>query len=179
MEDRAGRSSHRAGDRNHRMPPAAGNQQVEHDRTPLILLHLDELARQTPDQSPSDPRDNLSHHDHHRTDSPRRTRRTRIPHRNQDPRHADESPRIQRDTPPARLAPRLELHAETRHARTSINYFIAIPKSQETAFRLLEAPKPVAPAPSPATSPTAEAVREDEPRSAPQRRSRWRRWLGG
>jgi hypothetical protein len=76
----------------HRLPPAAGHLQVEQDRTPLVLPHLDELARQTIDQPRSDRRDHRSHHHKHRADRPRRTRPSHLPHRCQDPRHANESP---------------------------------------------------------------------------------------
>ena len=63
VEDRAGppRRRHRAD--HHRVPPAARHQQMEQDRAPAVLPHLDELARTAPDQ----PRSHRQHHrrDHH------------------------------------------------------------------------------------------------------------------
>ena len=58
----------------HRMPPAAGHQQVEQDRASTVLPHLDELARQTIDQPRSDRRDHRRDDHQHRPDRPRRTR---------------------------------------------------------------------------------------------------------
>jgi len=49
-------------------------------------------------------------HDHHRPESPRRTRPRQLPQRHQDPRHPDEDTRDQRHAHPPRLARRMELH---------------------------------------------------------------------
>ena len=76
----------------HRLPPAARHQQVEQDRAPTVLPHLDELARQAPDQPRGDRRDHRRDHHQHRAHRARRTRPSHLPHRRQNPRRRDESP---------------------------------------------------------------------------------------
>src|SRR4051812_11773657 len=83
---------------------------VEQDRTPTLLPHLDELARTTPDQPRGDrPGDRRDHHEQ-RTQGPRRTRHDRLPHRRQDPRRTDESPRNKGNPHPTPLPRRMEPH---------------------------------------------------------------------
>ena len=50
VEDRAGRLRRRNWPADHRLPPAAGHIQVEQNRAPAVLPHLDELARAAADQ---------------------------------------------------------------------------------------------------------------------------------
>ena len=94
------------------LPP--GNQQVEQDRAQTVLAHHHELARHAADQPPSGRQPHRSGHHVNRPAGPRRTRRTRIPHRNPDQRRRNGRP----TNPPPRLARRLELHdAPRRHSR--------------------------------------------------------------
>ena len=101
----------RSGD--HRLPLPARYLEVEQDRAPAVLVHLDELAGPTPHRSADHHRADLEHDHHHR---PRRIRRLRpqlVPQRSQDQR-----PRVQRTPhPPPRLARRLELHHHTHKPR--------------------------------------------------------------
>ena len=53
------------------LPLAAGDQQVEQDRTPAVLLHQPELARQTFGQSSSDRQSHCGDHDQDRAAGPR------------------------------------------------------------------------------------------------------------
>ena len=54
----------------HRVPPTAGHLQVEQGRAPAVLPHLDELARQAPDQPRSHHRDHRRDNDQHRAERP-------------------------------------------------------------------------------------------------------------
>src|ERR1019366_6213471 len=101
-------------------PPPPGPCQVEQDRPPALLPHLDELARAPPDQPRRDRRNHRRDHHPQRVEGPRRTRHHDLPHRRQDRRRADESPGNTRDPHSPRLPRRMELHAQpdsSRHAR--------------------------------------------------------------
>jgi len=93
----------------HRVPPTAGHVQVEQDRAPALLPHLDELARATPDQPRRDRADHRRYHHPQRVEGPRRAGYRDLPHRRQDRRRADESPGNTRDPHPPRLPRRMEL----------------------------------------------------------------------
>ena len=54
----------------HRLPPAAGHQQMEQDRTPAVLPDHPELARPAPDQPPDDRRPDRQHHNDDRAHRP-------------------------------------------------------------------------------------------------------------
>ena len=58
---------------NHRLPPAAGHQQMEQDRTPAVLPDHPQLAGPTPDQPPDHRRPDRRHQHRHRAHRPRRT----------------------------------------------------------------------------------------------------------
>ena len=124
MEDRTGRPSQANRTHHHGLPPPARHQQMEQDRTPPVLPHLDELARATTDQPRSDRRNHRRHDHHSRPHRPNRTRHQPLPDRHQDPRPTDESIGNKRHTHPTPVPPRVELHPEstaTRHARITLS----------------------------------------------------------
>jgi hypothetical protein len=69
-----------------RLPPAAGNQQVEPDRAPVVLPDLDELARAAADQPRGHHRDDHRDHHPHRAHCPRRPGQRHLRKGHQDPR---------------------------------------------------------------------------------------------
>ncbi len=79
--------------------------EVEQDRTQTVLVHLDELARQTTRRHPHHHRTHLRHHHPDRTHRPSRLRPDLVPQRREDQQH-----RLQRaPTPTTPLARRMEL----------------------------------------------------------------------
>ena len=86
VEDRAGPTRRRDRTDDHRLPPTPRHVEVEQDRAPAVLAHLDELARPSPDQSRSHRQRHRRDHHPHRADRPRRTRPRHLPQRHQDPR---------------------------------------------------------------------------------------------
>ena len=109
----------------HRLPPAAGHQQVEQNRAPPLLPDHHELAGTPPDNPPDHRRPDQQHHHGHRADRPLRPGHRRLPDRRQvhqegRPGTADHLPRLPR---------RLELYDPAgRHAVTIRSYFFARPK---------------------------------------------------
>jgi hypothetical protein len=85
------------------MPP--GTLEVEQDRAPPVLVHLDELASQAPHHLPHRCRAHRRHHNPHRAHRPIRPRHQPLPNR------PENHPRRTRCRPrhPPHLAPRLEL----------------------------------------------------------------------
>ena len=79
VEDRTRRPRRRHRPDDHRLPPAARHHQVEQDRAPAVLPHLDELARQAADQPRGHRPDHRRDHHQHRADRPRRTRHATYP----------------------------------------------------------------------------------------------------
>src|SRR6202048_5278369 len=110
LEDRAGQARHRNRSVHHRVPPTAGHEQVEQDRTPAVLPDHHELARTTaPDPSDYCRPDRQHHHDH-RTDRPLCFGHRPVPygrqvHGQRRCRPADHTPRLPR---------RMELHRAAR-----------------------------------------------------------------
>jgi len=109
VEDRAGRPRRGYRPADHRLPPAAGHIQVEQDRAPAVLPHLDELARAAADQPRGHRADHCRDHHPHRADRQRRARHRRLPQRHQDPRPGNQEPREAESAPPPRLSRRVEL----------------------------------------------------------------------
>ena len=112
VQDRTRRPGRPHRPTDHRVPPTAGHVQVEQDRAPALLPHLDELARATPDQPRRDRRNHRRYHHPQRVEGPRRAGYRDLPHRRQDRRRADESPGNTRDPHPPRLPWRMELQPQ-------------------------------------------------------------------
>jgi len=73
LEDRTRRLRRRDRSDHHRLPPAAGHQQMEQDRTPAVLPDHPQLAGPAPDQPPDHRRPDRRHQHRHRAHRPRRT----------------------------------------------------------------------------------------------------------
>ena len=74
LEDRTGRAGRRDRAGDHGLPLPARHLQVEQDRAPAVLPHLDELARPTADQPRGHRQPDRRDHHPHRADRARRTR---------------------------------------------------------------------------------------------------------
>ena len=66
------------------LPPTTRNVEVEQNRAPAVLPHLDELARPAPGKPRNRRPTHRRHDDPHRAHDPGRTRRRRLPGRHQD-----------------------------------------------------------------------------------------------
>ncbi len=123
VEDRARRPRRRDRPADHRLPPAAGHQQVEQDRAPAVLPDHPQLARTAAAHPPDHRRADQQHHHDHRANRLLRPGHRRLPDRHQvhqeaGRRPADHLPRLPR---------RMELLRQTlRHAVTIRSYFFAL-----------------------------------------------------
>src|SRR6516225_1283045 len=104
-------------------------QQVEQNRTPALLLHQPELARQAARQLPSHRRIDLGAHYQDRPHGALRTRHWPIPQRHcrlgcRDGRHQHQTRRVPR---------RVELHHLTKHSSAKPRaYFVTYPKHRSS-----------------------------------------------
>ena len=105
----------------HRLPPPARHLQVEQDRAPAVLPHLDELARPAPDQPRSHRQHHRRHHHPHRPDRARRTRHHRYPTGVKIPDDAMESPHRPLAPSPATTSTASGTTRSTRSSNTPEN----------------------------------------------------------
>jgi transposase len=91
--------------RHPRLPLPSRHQQVEQNRAPPLQLHLEELAREAPDEPRSDHQPDRRRDDTHRPRGLRPTRPTHLPEGNQSHKRRT----LHRQHPQSRLPPRMEL----------------------------------------------------------------------
>jgi hypothetical protein len=93
---------------NHGLSLSAGHFEMEQDRAPHVLVHLDELARSAAHQPARDRRPDRCDHHNDRVNDPSRSRSELVSQRRQDQRHRTRRP----PTHTPRMARRMELHTE-------------------------------------------------------------------
>src|SRR5450432_1354017 len=124
VEARATGTCRRAGLPDHCLSSATGDEQMEQDRAPPVLVHHQELAWQAA-RHPSGHREfDRRHHD---DDGPRRTKSYRRSHLSQGPSRFEQATRT-REPRATRLPRRVELHHPPDHGMTRSDCFGTVPK---------------------------------------------------